>query len=108
MLDAHARVFGKNRVEMRRNDNMWSRGDARSRAQNVSRLVDVNVQKAEMFELQLERAGALRFLERRRGNLAEADLIVNDGSVRPDGIERGFHLAGLRKRSRRVRVLWSD
>src|SRR5262249_48287073 len=107
-LHAHARAFGKNGVEMRRNDDMWSRGDAGSRPKDVPRLVDANVQKAEMLELQLERVGATLFLERRRGNLAEADLIVDDGGIRPDGVERGSDFACFRQRGKRVRAVQSD
>ena len=77
---------------MGRQDEMRTRGRARIVAQHVADLVDADVAQAQLREHALQFLAAGVFLERRRRNLAEADLVrdrLRLGRFRR--VDRGFH-----------------
>ena len=110
-LHADVGALREHRVEVRRNHKLWPRQDTRAIAEDIARLVEADVGQAQLLEGGFHGLAAGGFLERRRRNFAEADLIGDDlRLVGPDAVKRragrSIHRLGTdasrRKRSRRM------
>ena len=87
-FDLHVGAFRKHGIEMRGEDQVGMRGFAGTHADDVAGFVGADVAQAEAFEQPLQFAPAHFFLERRRGDLANLDLLLDDrGLVALDGFE---------------------
>jgi hypothetical protein len=76
--DVDIRAWRKDRVEMRGDDHMRMRHRARTIAQHIARLVDAYVLKTFMAKELGYTRGALVLMKRRRRNLTELNLLVDE------------------------------
>ena len=77
------RALRKHGVQVRAEYDVRPGGGARALAQHVSDRVDPDVLQSKSFEGGLQRRGSLLFLERRRFDLAEPHLLLDDGRLVP-------------------------
>ena len=74
-------LFGKHGVEVRGQYQVRARVAAGPLAEDVALLVDADALQLELLEQPLHRLGAALLLERRRRDLADADLLLDEGSL---------------------------
>src|SRR5947209_5984886 len=75
-FDRDVRAFGKDRVEVSSEDQIWVRALARPHSDHIPGLIDPDILKVQLFEESLQFQAALFFVERRSGDLADADLQI--------------------------------
>ena len=88
--DVHVGPFGKDRVQMGGDHDVGTERRTGPVAEDVAGLVDPHVPQAGLLKQPLHLLAARGFLERGRGNLGQADLVLD-----------GLGLAGLRGVERR-------
>ena len=88
--DVDVGAFGKHRIQMRGDHDVWLPCNTWPVAEHVSNPIEPNVCQASLLERGLHRLRARRLVKWRGRNLAQADLIANDlGLVTLHGVERG-------------------
>src|SRR5258708_24507964 len=98
VTDLYVRASGKNRIQMRRDDDDFLFGRATQFSDDVAGLVDIDG-KPCLGEQWFNSSGAFRFLKGRRGDSREACLLVVDpGNIRCNPIKSGADLRVCSKR----------
>src|SRR2546423_11273283 len=82
-FDLDIRAFGKNRVQMCRENQIWMRRRAGARPDYVASFIDVDVCQAELVEQSLQFAAARFFVERRSRDLTNPHLFIDEVRLVP-------------------------